>query len=344
MPIFASQLLAWYRKNRRVLPWRGRTEPYAVWISEIMSQQTRVQTVVPYFRRWMSRFPTVKSLAEASEQEVLGLWEGLGYYARARNLRKTAIILVSEYHAKLPRDPASLCKLPGIGRYTAGAIASIAFGMDVPTLDGNIRRVLARVFDVSSPADSKPGQNVLWALAEKHLPPGRAGDYNQALMELGAVICLPKAPRCRDCPVAKLCRANALGIQDRRPILKKTGHIPHYVEVVAVIEKAGTVLLAKRPPNGLLGGMWEFPNARVGGDPAMGFEAALKSAYGLRVRRKAVLTVIRHAYSHFTVTAHAFSGVLISLSSKSDLRWVNRAELDSHPMGRIHRLIARELS
>ena len=209
MTKFTDRLLQWYQENKRALPWRGHPDPYAVWVSEIMLQQTWFEAVAPYFKRWMERFPTTEALARAPERDVLTAWEGLGYYARARNLRRAAQVVVDEYDGKLPHDLSALRTLPGIGRYTAGAIASIAFGLDEPALDGNIRRVLARVFNIAEPANSPRGENMLWGLARKHLPPGRAGDYNQALMDLGATICIPANPRCPICPVRSVaCRGN----------------------------------------------------------------------------------------------------------------------------------------
>src|SRR5512142_2328270 len=204
MTRFARRLLDWYNGNKRSLPWRGRKDPYAIWVSEIMLQQTRVEAVKPYYRRWMKRFPSVAALARASERDVLKCWEGMGYYARARNLRAAARLVMQIHGGRLPKSLAELRSLPGIGRYTAGAIASIAFGWDEPTLDGNIRRVLARVFNVREPADAPAGQEKLWALAAGHLPKGHAGDYNQALMDLGATVCLPVGPRCRVCPVRRM--------------------------------------------------------------------------------------------------------------------------------------------
>ena len=344
MSRFASKLLAWYRDNKRVLPWRGHPDPYAVWVSEIMLQQTRVEAVIPYFERWMNRFPTINALAQASEQDILNLWEGLGYYSRARNLHKAAKIVLEQHHGELPRDLDALRGLPGIGRYTVGAIASMAFGMDEPTLDGNIRRVLARVFDVNQPADSPTGEKILWELAAKHLSKGEAGDYNQALMDLGATICLPKNPRCLICPVMKLCKARELGIQEERPVTKPKKKIPHYVHVVAVIEKNGRVLLAKRPSKGSLGGMWEFPNARVNGDPAKALTKTIQTATRLKVRRKDALKLVEHAYSHFSVTVHPFRCDLISKSENKNLKWIRVGELEEYPMGRIDRQIARQLS
>jgi A/G-specific adenine glycosylase len=340
----ASLLLDWYDHNSRQLPWRGNPDPYAVWVSEIMLQQTRVDAVIPYYHRWMQRFPTIQSLAETSEQEVLGSWEGLGYYSRARNLHEAAHIVMQHHGGQLPGDKELLRALPGIGRYTAGAIASIAFGLDEPTLDGNIRRVLARVFDVTEPADSPAGERLLWKLAAENLPPGRAGDYNQALMDLGAVICLPKNPRCLLCPLMQICVARAEGTQQLRPILKARKDIPHKVYAAAVIIRRGRVLMARRPPGGLLGGMWEFPNAPVDGEPARRLAAALREAYGLRIRRKDLVGMIDHAYTHFSVTAHVYRCELVSLSEGHNLKWIPVRELGSHPMGRIDRQIARKLA
>ncbi|MFZ5904302.1 MAG: A/G-specific adenine glycosylase [Chloroflexota bacterium] len=346
----APRLLNWYRLNARTLPWRGSTDPYAVWVSEIMLQQTRVEAVIPYFEKWMARFPTVRALAAASEQDVLNAWEGLGYYSRARNLHKAAQKVVNEFGGELPRAVNELRKLPGIGRYTAGAIASIAFGLDEPTLDGNLRRVFSRLFDVSVPADSTEGERILWSLAAKHLPKGQAGDYNQALMDLGATICLPKNPRCLLCPVREFCQAQALGVQEQRPVMKPKAEVPHVVHAAAVIVKGRRVLLVKRPSKGLLGGMWEFPNGRVDGDPRRGLAKALKMGYGLRVRAGEALGVIQHAYTHFRVTVHIFRAEVQGSNDfsrsrrlKSPLRWVSVAELENYPMGRIDRQIARKL-
>ncbi len=318
----ASQLLDWYRQQGRSLPWRGHPDPYAVWVSEIMLQQTRVEAVIPYFEKWMRLFPTVRDLAAASEQDVLSAWEGLGYYSRARNLYKAAKIVVEQYNGELPRDLKALRGLPGIGRYTVGAIASIAFNLDEPTLDGNLRRVFARLFDVSEPADSPPGEELLWKLAGAHLPPGKAGDYNQALMDLGATICLPKNPRCLLCPLMEICQARINGTQEQRPVLKPKKETPHFTNAAAVILGNETVLLAKRPSKGLLGGMWEFPNGRVEGEPAEGLQSALEAGYGLKVRTGEALATVQHAYTHFRVTVHAFRCELVAMPAETTLKWV----------------------
>ena len=344
MPRLASRLLNWYNKNKRILPWRlSGLSPYAVWVSEIMLQQTRVETVIPYYEKWLRLFPTVEMLANASEHDVLNAWEGLGYYNRARNFHKAAKIVVEKYHGELPHDLDELRTLPGIGRYTVGALASIVFGMDEPALDGNLKRVYARLFDVSEPIDSTEGEKILWQLAKNNLPKGKATDFNQALMDLGAMICVPKNPRCLICPLMKDCRARANGTQDLRPVKKIKKAVPQYIHVAGVIIKKGKVLLAQRPTTGLLGGMWEFPNARVEQDPAKELTKVLRSAYNLRLRAKRQvpeLGVVQHAYTHFKITVHAFAVELISDSKVENLKWIALKDLSDYPMGKTDRQIA----
>ena len=339
----SSKLLGWYHTNKRTLPWRGLPSAYAVWVSEIMLQQTRVETVIPYFEKWMYLFPDIQALAQASEHDVLNAWEGLGYYSRARNLHRAARQVLDQYSGEIPRDLDELRKLPGIGRYTLGAIASIAFGMDVSALDGNIKRVYARIFDIEEPVDLTAGEKLLWELADKYLPKGQAGDYNQALMDLGATICIPKNPRCLICPVMKLCKARQNGTQDQRPVMKPKKEVPHYVQAAGVVMERKRVLLALRPSQGLLGGMWEFPNGRVNGDPAKGLSKALKTGYNLSLRVKRgqeSLGIVQHGYSHFSVTVHVFPCELISRPKGTNLKWVPLKELENYPMGRIDRQIA----
>jgi len=352
MDRLATKLLKWYNANQRTLPWRGHSSAYAVWVSEIMLQQTRVETVIPYFEKWMRLFPDVQALAKASEHDVLNAWEGLGYYSRARNLHKAAKIVAEQFHGEIPRDLTDLRKLPGVGRYTLGAIASIAFGMDVSALDGNIKRVYARIFDIDLPVDSAAGEKILWGLADEYLPTGHAGDYNQALMDLGATICVPKNPRCLICPVMELCKARQHGTQDQRPVLKPKKEVPHYVHAAAVIIERKRVLLAQRPSQGLLGGMWEFPNGRVDGDPTKGLSRALRTVYRLRLKmkrdektqKKEALGVVQHGYSHFKVTVHVFSCELIAGPEGTNLKWVPLKDLDNYPMGRIDRQIAKMIA
>jgi A/G-specific adenine glycosylase len=346
----ASKLLAWYHANKRTLPWRGHPSAYAVWVSEIMLQQTRVETVIPYFEKWMQMFPDIQALAKASEHDVLNAWEGLGYYSRARNLHRAAKIVVDQYRGEIPRDFDDLRRLPGIGRYTLGAIASIAFGMDVPALDGNIKRVYSRIFDIEEPVDSSTGEKILWEIAEQNLPKGHAGDYNQALMDLGATICVPRNPRCLICPMMKLCKARQNGTQDQRPVMKPKKEVPHYVQAAGVVIERGRVLLAQRLSQGLLGGMWEFPNGRVEGDPATELPWALKTAYNLKLRVKRgsskpqALGIVQHGYSHFRVTVHAFPCELTARPDGTNLKWVSLKNLEDYPMGRIDRQIAKMIT
>ncbi len=350
MPRFASALLNWYAKNKRTLPWRGRKSPYAVLVSEFMLQQTRVETVIPYYQKWLKLFPSFRALARADEREVLNAWEGLGYYSRARNLHKTAKLINENHNGKLPRELAELQKLPGVGQYTAGALASIVFGMDEPALDGNLKRVFSRIFDMDVPIDSTEGEKRLWTFARESLPKGNAAGFNQALMDLGAMICTPKNPRCEVCPVKANCLARKNGTQHLRPLKKAKKKIPHHIQAAAVIVKrinnSPYVLLAKRPSKGLLAGMWEFPNVRVEGDPVSRLASALKAAYSLHVRVKRGLSpiaVVDHAYSHFRVTVHAFQCKLSSVEGGGTLEWVRLNNLGEYPMGKIDRQIANKL-
>lgn len=351
---FGLYLLDWYSQHARQLPWRGAADPYAVWVSEIMLQQTRVETVIPYYSRWIKRFPTVQSLAEASEQEVLSVWEGLGYYSRARSLHKAAQVIVNEYNARLPQNTEQLRHLPGIGRYTAAAVASIAFGKDEPALDGNIRRVLARLFNVIEPARSPSGEQRLWDLAQAHLPPSQAGDYNQAMMDLGALICTPRAPDCAHCPLMHLCQAYALGVQEERPVMEKKPPIPHHTVTAAVIQQddAGQdmpVLLARRPSHGLLGGLWEFPGGKLqeGEDLPTCLKREICEELGVSIQVCEAFGIYRHAFTHFRITLHAFlcrlqDGIPQPIEA-SEIRWVKPADFTAYPMGKIDRQIASRL-
>jgi A/G-specific adenine glycosylase len=336
----ATRLLKWYAQSGRRLPWRGRRDPYRVWISEIMLQQTQVDTVVPYYRRWLQRFPTVRTLAAASEREVLKLWEGLGYYGRARNLRRAAQRVVAEHHGRLPRTIPELRALPGIGRYTAAAIASLCFGADAAVLDGNVKRVLARTFDFREDVKSSRGEKQLWDLAQSLVPPGRAGDYNQALMDLGATVCRPRAPACQACPLRTVCRARALGVQLARPVARRARAVPHYALGVAVIWKEGRVLITRRPSAGLLGGLWAFPATR-----AENLRGAVGAELGIRITVGARQQSLTHAFTHQRWTLNVFdcrwqSG---ALPRGSAARWARPAELARYPMGKPDRQISQRI-
>jgi A/G-specific adenine glycosylase len=339
----SAKLLAWYREHGRELPWRKLTDPYKIWISEIMLQQTRVETAIPYFESWMQTFPTLSALAQASEQEVLNAWEGLGYYSRARNLLRAARMVLEEFGGELPRDVQALRSLPGIGRYTAGAIASIAFGLDEPALDANLKRCYARLFDIGIPANTPSGERILWQIARENIPVGQAGEFNQALMDLGASICTPKHPACMRCPIRIHCRSYSSGVQDERPVMKPKKAVPHFIHAAAVILQGDRVLLAKRPAKGLLGGMWAFPAGRIDALEDTAFESLLKREYKLTVRRMTALKSVHHAYTHFKVTVRPFLCELISANGQEDLLWVDFNKLDEYPMGKVDRTIARFL-
>jgi len=345
----SHRLLEWYRLQARQLPWRGQNDPYATWVSEIMLQQTRVDTVIPYYQRWMGRFPTLEKLAAASEQDVLAVWEGLGYYSRARNLHRAARQVMFDYQGVIPNQRSALEHLPGIGRYTAGAITSIAFGQDEAALDANIRRVLARLFDIAEPAYSGAGERRLWELARQNLPTGYAGGYNQALMDLGATLCTPHAPACLVCPLVEVCQAHCLGKQEELPVLKARAPIPHYTVTAAVIRRGGQVLIDRRPSKGLLGGLWEFPGGKVEPDEELqaGLRREIREELGTEILVGEVFGIYKYAYTHFRVTLHAFISSLIGQEPQpleaSELRWVYSQELAQFPMGKIDRQISRRL-
>lgn len=346
---FSKRLLAWYQAQARDLPWRDLAEPYAIWVSEIMLQQTRVETVIPYFQRWMERFPTLGTLAEASEDDVLKLWEGLGYYRRARYLHQAAQIVMEKYRGNLPQDLETLQELPGIGPYTAAAIASIAFDVDVPAIDGNVRRVLSRIFNVDTPVSTAKGKREIQALALEHLPSGRASSYNQALMDLGSSICTPQSPDCTRCPLHDLCQAYTLGNQEERPVLKEKDPIPHHVVTAAVFQEDGAVLLTKRPPDALLGGLWEFPGGKQREDESLPetLEREIQEELGVPIHIQEKVGTYQHAYTHYKITLHAYHCTLqsreIQLTFHTDWKWVPIDALEDFPMGKVDRLIALQL-
>ncbi len=345
----SSRLLQWYAANARDLPWRRTRDPYRVWISEIMLQQTQVDTVIPYYRRWLKRFPTVKALAQAPLSGVLTMWEGLGYYSRARNLHKAAQKVMAEFGGRLPRDTASLKSLPGIGRYTAGAIASIAFNVDAAVLDGNVKRVLARVFNIADDVKSPAGERKLWVLAESLMPLGRAADHNQALMDLGAAICKPQNPTCLLCPLLGVCEAQRLGVQGKRPVVKKKPPAPHYDVTAAVIRNNGRVLIAQRPADKLLGGLWEFPGGKR--EPREGLEECLKreiqEELGMKIEVGRHRLTLKHAFTHFKITLHVFEAEWVGGGPRAleaaAFKWVRTSQLVGYAMGKTDRAIARSI-
>ncbi|MCX6998299.1 MAG: A/G-specific adenine glycosylase [Kiritimatiellaeota bacterium] len=305
---FQLGLPAWFRRHRRALPWRTRRTPYRVWLAELMLQQTRVDQARDYFLRFMRRFPTLTALAAADQQAVLKLWEGLGYYSRARRAHRTAQWLVQQGGGKFPTTYAGLLALPGVGPYTAAAVGSLAFNLDVAVVDGNVARVLCRVFACAADPRTGAGQRQLQAWADGLLPRGRAGEFNEALMELGALCCTPRQPDCPKCPLRKNCRAYATGQPEAYPTKAAKKKPPHkIVGAAVVVNRRGEFLIAQRPEHAMLGGLWEFPGGKQ--EPGETMEQCLarelREEMGLRVRVGPRLTVARHAYSHFTIALHA---------------------------------------
>ena len=330
-------LLAWYRQHQRRLPWRESRDFYPVWVSEVMLQQTQVQTVVPYFLRFMRAFPTLEDLAGADSQDLLRMWAGLGYYSRARNLRKTARILVREHGGKFPGSYREALKLPGIGRYTAAAILSIAFDQPLVALDGNVVRVLSRLFCLEGDPAKSPVQGMLAAAGQQLLFDGRPGDFNQALMELGATVCLPRNPRCLLCPWSSHCEALKSGMQDRLPEKAGRSGIRLSRQAAAVIRHRGRFLIRKRSGSRLLRDMWEFPGGEFGrSDPAGSLVKYLESELRLNVRLRDRLTVVKHAVTNRRITLTVYEARLESplpaTLSIPNARWIWLSQAGRYPL------------
>ncbi len=300
-------LLDWYRVNRRKLPWRTTRDPYAIWISEAMLQQTRVETAIPYYERFLERFPDVRALATAELDDVLAVWAGLGYYSRARNLRAAAQRVVGEFNGELPGDVGSLRSLPGIGRYTAGAIASIAFDRPEPVVDGNVARVLSRLRGIRDDVKKPATIRRLWQEAADLARGPHPGDLNQALMELGATVCTPRAPRCPACPVARHCEAHRDGDAEALPVQSRPAP-PRPVEAVAALVLRRGKALAVRRSAGLLAGLWELPGGEYSGSerPSAALRRALRERVGLTVTRPRRAGVVEHAFTHRSLRLHVF--------------------------------------
>jgi A/G-specific adenine glycosylase len=324
----------------RDLPWRGHRDPYAIWVSEVMLQQTRVETVRGRWGRFLARFPTLARLAKADEQAVLKEWEGLGYYRRARFLHRAARALVERGHATLPDDPDALAQLPGFGPYTAAAVASIAFGRPLAVVDGNVARVLARLTDLREPLESARAKRFLAETAASLLHRRRPGDFNQALMDLGATVCTPRAPLCLLCPWSSSCGARAAGDPEALPVKRPRKPLPHHDVAAAIVWRGKKVLIARRKADGLLGGLWEFPGGKRRDGETL--EAAcvreVREETGLAVRCERPFLSIDHAYSHFSITLHLFHctsrrGVPRPLSCEEP-RFVALGELARYPFPR----------
>jgi len=344
------RLLAWYGENRRDLPWRRTADPYRIWVAEIMLQQTRVDTVLPYYERFLEKFPDVGALARARPGAVLKAWESLGYYARARHLHEAARVVARRFGGRIPDDFDDLRRLPGVGAYTAGAILSIAFGRRVAAVDGNVLRVIARLFAIKDPVDRGDTRKRIGEIAARLVPAGGPGHYNQALMDLGSAVCTPRNPDCRACPLATICKARRNGSQDSIPAKRKRAAVPRREAAVAIIRNdRGEILFAGRPSRGLLGGLWRFPGGvlKDGEAPAAGLRRLLREELDLGVRPGEELFSVEHGYSHFTVTAHVLScavrGPIPASRCGIPLRWAGPRGLSRLAVSRLERKILAAL-
>ena len=343
-------LLAWYTRHKRDLPWRKSLDPYAVWVSEMMLQQTQVATVIPYFQRWMERFPDVAALARAEEGDVLHAWQGLGYYSRARNLRRAALTIVAEHGGRVPDEIVKLRALPGIGPYSAGAIASIAYGRAEPLVDGNVIRVLTRLFAVRGDPNKTDVKNRIWALARALVPAEAPGDFNQALMELGATVCTPQRPRCDVCPLASRCAALEQQLTDVLPELPAREKPTQVHMVAAVIARGERVLVTKlRGDAPRWAGMWLFPHAEVGAreTPENAVKRATTESVGLHAEATGIVCVVRHTVTRFRITLDAYRARAATGTARAlgveEVKWLAPAALAELAMPKAHRAIALRL-
>ncbi|WP_085993163.1 A/G-specific adenine glycosylase [Oceanobacillus senegalensis] len=330
---FQHDLLDWYYENKRDLPWRQSQDPYKVWVSEIMLQQTKVDTVIPYFYRFLEKFPTLYDLAEAEEQEVLKVWEGLGYYSRARNLQAAVKEVVESYDAKVPDTKEELGKLKGVGPYTRGAILSIAYNQPEPAVDGNVMRVFSRVLkledDISQAKTKKKMESIIREIISEKDP----SSFNQAIMDLGATICTPKSPACLLCPVQEYCRAFADGVEEKLPIKKKTKKqkvIPYIV--LQIKNKAGSYIIEKRPDSGLLANLWQFPMIHMKEVGLDGVVDYMRKEYGISIRVKDKQGSLNHVFSHLKWDLDIFEAETDVTELKDErLKLVSKEEIEEFP-------------
>lgn len=350
MSHFSRSLLQWYHTHRREMPWRDEKDPYKIWVSEIMLQQTRVDQVMPYFQRFIARFPDVNSLAEAPQQDVLKVWEGLGYYSRARNLHAAAKEVVEKYNERLPQQYDEIIKLKGIGPYTAAAITSIAFNKPHAVVDGNVIRVLSRYFGIEDDVRSQRVVAQIQQYADELLDRTAPGDFNQALMELGAQVCTPRNPLCGTCPVQSTCVAAKILKTDVIPYKSRMQKKPHHHIGVGIIEDDnGKVLIALRPNHVMLGGLWEFPGGKQqkGEHIEQTVVRELAEELGVTVVCGKAFEPFKHVYSHFSITLHAFMCSIVSGNpapvQSAEIRWVSIQELEDYPFPKANKILIEQL-
>jgi A/G-specific adenine glycosylase len=344
-----EKLVQWFEENQRDLPWRKAYDPYQVWISEIMLQQTQVKTALPYFDRWMKALPDIRSVANAKEEKILKLWEGLGYYSRARNLQKAAKIIVEKHGGLFPDRFADILELPGIGRYSAGAIASIGFNQDFPVVDGNVIRVLARLFSFEENTRLPKNVERFWKWAEELIPAGKARYFNQGMMELGALICAPNNPKCVQCPLNKECAAHRNGTAENLPNRGESQKLISIRVTCAVIRNKGKIFIQKRPSHGLMGGLWEFPGGKAekGETELKAIKREIKEELGITLRNIKKIDRIRHGYTKFDVDLHCFSADLgpgtLRLTAATEGKWVSPSALKKFPFPAADRKLIQKL-
>ncbi len=336
---FRDALLGWYEDNRRDLPWRHTKDPYAILVSETLLQQTRIAAAASYYRRFMARFPTVQALAQADSEEVLHVWEGLGYYRRARLLHAAAQEIVKAHGGRVPSHPESLRALPGVGPYTAGAVASIAYGHRAPAVDGNVTRVLARVYRIEEEVTQSSTKRLIRARATRLVPDGEPGTFNQALMELGALVCLPRRPQCEACPVLPWCQARATGVETSLPRRGKVPAVPTVTAVFALLERHDKVLLVRRAEDELLGGLWALPGGEVAETESSGEGLRrLLREHGVNAHPGPEIGRTVHTFSHKRWNAIALRCELEGDPTPGpDQRWVRREKLGDLPLVPFHR-------
>lgn len=348
--LFSKHLLQWYHQNKRDLPWRQTDDPYKIWVSEIMLQQTRVDTVIPYYNRFLDAFPTVHDLARADQQQVLKLWEGLGYYSRGRNLHQAAKMVTEKFDGNLPSDYRSITKLKGIGPYSASAILSIAYQKKFAVVDGNVIRVLSRYYGIEEDIRSGAVKKKIQELADQLIPEEDPGDYNQAVMELGATVCTPSSPACGACPVSSDCVAYQTVKTDTIPYKSPAKKIPHHqIAVGLIVSPQNKLLIALRPDDVMLGGLWEFPGGKKenGESLSQAVQREMREELEVDVRVCGKFKQLKHTYSHFKITLHAFwcsitSGTPKPVSGK-DLKWVTLSEIDQFPFPKANKTLIDDL-
>ncbi|UCG51220.1 MAG: A/G-specific adenine glycosylase [Candidatus Latescibacterota bacterium] len=342
---FQNRLRHWFEQNSRDLPWRHTNDPYLIWVSEVMLQQTQVKTVIPYFQKFVAEYPDILTLANASLNDVLRHWEKMGYYSRARNLHTAARQLVRDADGVVPPDYPSFRKLPGVGDYIASAVLSIAFGQPHAVVDGNTKRVLSRLFLIDAPANHSSSTAVFKKLAEEILDHGDPGLFNQAMMELGATVCKPRNPACDECPVKKHCKAFRAGQQDEYPIRIERRKTPKYHIAVGVVYKGDKILITRRKEKGLLGGLWEFPGGKVRKEEsaAEACKREIEEEVNLDVEVTDHVTHVDHAYSHFKIGVDVFAcrylAGKVKLNGPIDHRWILVEDTAHYPFPAVNHKI-----